>query len=77
LEPTMYMLPSGLTAAPNNDSQGGAERRTCPSVAPLARMVPIPNSSIPTLKRIPICVFVRLRFKFSLPDCGLYGCAST
>jgi hypothetical protein len=62
------MLPSGLTAAPNSDSHGGADRRTCPPVTAPLPLVPRPNSSIPTLKKIAICILVRVKFKFFLPD---------
>jgi hypothetical protein len=67
----MYMLPSGLTAAPNNESHGGADRLTCPLPALCAGILRMANTARQTLKKIPICVPVRLRFKLFLPDCGL------
>ena len=64
----MYILPSGLTAAPNKESHGGADRLTCPSVALCADNALMPNTTRQALKKNPICLLVRLRFKLFLPD---------
>jgi len=67
----MYMLPSGLTAAPNNETHGGADRLICTSPALCAGIARMPSTTRQALKKIPICVPVCLQFKLFLPDYGL------
>jgi len=64
----MYILPSGLTAAPNKESHGGADRLTCPPVAQCADNARMPNTARQALKKTPIWLLVRLRFKLFLPE---------
>jgi hypothetical protein len=60
-----------LTAAPNNDSHGGADRLTRASIALWADRVAAPVTNRHVLKKIAIEVAVRLWFKLILRECGL------